>query len=125
MLFIENNVIYYSRGDDEVLPVTQNGNNDMPYEVGELDTLVLTVRELPATESSKIVMQAMSTPGSNRIIIHGEDTKDVAVGVYSASIRYISSTGQNTTIWGKPKAKKRHIIVNYENFVMMPEVHNE
>lgn len=120
MLFVEENVIYLTKGDDGKLPVNVT-IGDEPYELSEFDTLTITVREVPDAESP-VLLQIETVPGSNRIVFNSADTKGIAPGEYSADIQLTDGGGRKYTIWPKLEGKLRYNGRNYKNFVIMPEV---
>lgn len=120
MLYVENNVIYLTKGDDGKLPVNVT-LGDESYQMSEYDTLTITVRELPSAESP-VLLQIETVPGSNRIIFNSADTKDISPGRYSADIQLTDGGGRKYTIWPRLEGNKRYNGRNYENFVIMPEV---
>lgn len=122
MLKIIDEKIYLRRGDDEVLAVNLNAG-DETVQMGEGETLTLTVRELPS-EDSNIIFTTTSAPGSNRIIISHADTADAEYGEYSADIQLLTAEGHRKTVWpdidedNLPKARA----ANLKNFILLPEV---
>lgn len=122
MLRIIDGVIYMVRGDDESLEVNlQLGGESV--DVGEFETLTLSVRALPDVASLPVFVST-SAPGSNRIVINHADTADAAYGEYSADIQLLMADGKRKTVWpvldeeNIPKARNR----NLKNFVILPEV---
>ena len=122
MLKIIEEKIYLRRGDDEVLEVNLNAGSDT-VQMGEGETLTLTVRELPSKEST-ILFTTTSAPGSNRVIISHADTAEVEYGEYSADIQLMTADGLRKTVWpdideeNLPKART----ANLKNFILLPEV---
>lgn len=123
MLKIIDEKIYLRRGDDEVLEVTLNNTDGSTAEIGENETLTLTVRELPVSESP-IIFTTTSAPGSNRIVISHADTAEAPYGEYSADVQMMTADGLRKTVWpdfdedNLPKAKAS----NLKNFILLPEV---
>ena len=122
MLKVIDNVIYLVRGDDESLEVNlQLGGESV--DVGEFETLTLSVRALPDAASLPVFVST-SAPGSNRIVINHADTADADYGEYSADIQILMADGKRKTVWpvleegNIPKAKNK----NLKNFVILPEV---
>lgn len=117
MLKVENNKIYMVRGDDEVLAVALDG-----YEMGEADTLTLTVRELPSADS-KVLLAITSAPGSDRIVISHADTAEVAYGAYSADVQLMTAEGLRRTVWPTNITENsRQRVANMKNFMLVSEV---
>lgn len=122
---IIDNKIYMYRGDDEVLDVSLVDDEGTAMELGEGDTVTLTVRELPS-EDSETVFSSTSAPGSNRIVIRHADTSGAEPGEYSADIQLLTADGYHKTVWpvidrkDPPKASKQNM--NRGNFVLLSEV---
>ena len=122
MLKIIDDKIYMRRGDDEVLEVSLNAGEES-VQMGENETLTLTVRAQPSSDSP-IIFSTTSAPGSSRIIINHADTAEADYGEYSADIQMLTAEGYRKTVWPDidedniPKAKNR----NLKNFVILPEV---
>ena len=121
MLKIEEGVIYITRGDDAVIDAQLNMQDGATYEVKAGDIVALTVRKLPSAESP-IVLSAASVPGSTRIIINADDTKEAMPGKYSADIQLKTADGKRYTVWPSLEGNERYTVRNLENFVIMPEV---
>ena len=122
MLKIIDEKIYLRRGDDESLEVNLNAGNES-VQIGEGETLTLTVREQPSLDSP-IIFTTTSAPGSNRIVIRHEDTAEAPYGEYSADVQLMTAEGYRKTVWPNidednlPKANDR----NLKNFILLPEV---
>lgn len=122
MLKIIEDKIYMRRGDDEVLEVNLSSGTES-VQVGENETLTLTVRELPSLDSG-MVFSSTSAPGSNRIIINHSDTAEADYGEYSADVQLLTAEGHRKTVWpdidesAPPKANAK----NLKNFIILPEV---
>lgn len=122
---IIDNKIYMYRGDDEVLEVDIVDSTGETVEVGEGETVTLTVRELPSRDSA-VVFASTSAPGSNRIVIAHKDTTDADPGEYSADIQLLTADGCRKTVWpvidknDPPNAKRQG--TNRGNFVLLSEV---
>jgi len=90
--------------------------------MGEDEYLIFGVRLIP-NESSELLVNIESAPGSDRIVISHEDTVLLDPGVYSAEIQLMTSDGKRITVYPKPSGKYRvNENVNRKNFVLMPEV---
>ena len=120
MLFVEENVIYLTKGDDGTMPVKVTLNGE-PYEMGATDVLTITVREMP-DKGFPALLSTSSLPGSNNLVFVPGDSEDIDPGKYSADIELIDGSGKKHTIWPKLEGKLRSSGKNYENFVIMPEV---
>lgn len=122
MLKIIEEKIYLRRGDDEVLEVNLNAGSDT-VQMGEGETLTLTVRELPSLDSP-VIFSTTSAPGSNRIVIRHADTAGAEYGEYSADVQLLTADGLRKTVWPNideenlPKARA----ANLKNFILLPEV---
>lgn len=121
MLQVVNNIIYLTKGDNEVLPVTVTKNGGEAYEMGENEFLRLTVRRLP-NKTSQMLFMAESNPGSNRIIIPAEATAEMEPGKYSADIEHVDSAGRPNTIWPDNTTVKPSDEKSFNNFCLTPEV---
>ena len=127
MLYITENrdgsrIINLTRGDDAVIEVPLYNDNKEEYVLGETEFLIFSVRVLPR-EDSDLLVNIVSVPGSNRIVIGHHDTKDLDVGVYSAEIQLMTSDEKRITVWPKPVGKfKIKDTANRKNFILMPEV---
>ena len=112
-------------GDDEVLDVSLKDSLGESVEVGEGETVTLTVRELPSRDSA-IIFSSTSSPGSNRIVINHKDTADADSGEYSADIQLLTTDGRRKTVWpaidekDPPNPKRQG--TNRGNFVLLSEV---
>jgi hypothetical protein len=120
MLFVEDNVIYITKGDDGTMPVNVSLNGE-PYTMGPADVLIITVREMPDKDFPEL-LRTQSLPGSNNLVFVPSDSEDIDPGKYSADIELIDGSGKKHTIWPKLEGKLRFSGKNYENFVVMPEV---
>ena len=120
--YIENDVIYLTKGDDAVLEVssiaTEGGEE---YALQETDVLTLTVRALPSAQSPALI-QIDALPGSTRIVFSHADTAELDVGRYSADVQLTTADGKRYTVWPTITGSGRYVIKNLKNFVIMPEV---
>ena len=121
MLKIIDDKIYLVRGDDEVLDVSfkKAGSG---YEMQPDDVLVLTVRELPDT-NSPVLFASAGVPGGTRIVIRNEDTAALEYGAYSADVQLNFADGKRTTVWPNNIEDSGRIKVkNLKNFMICSEV---
>ena len=127
MLYITENrdgarTINLTRGDDAVIEVPLHNDDNEEYVLGETEFLIFSVRVLPR-EDSELLVNIVSVPGSNRIVIGHHDTKDLEVGAYSAEVQLMTSDEKRITVWPKPIGKfKMKDTANRKNFILMPEV---
>lgn len=120
--FIENDVIYLTKGDDAVLEVSSIIANDgSEYPLQDTDVLTLTVRALP-TALVPVLIQIDSEPGDIAIVLNHEDTEALSVGKYSADVQLTTEDGKRYTIWPRLTGNLRYEAKNFSNFVVMPEV---
>ena len=120
--FIENNVIYLTKGDDAVLEVSSIAAEDgSQYEMQTGDVLTLTVRAMPSADSPALI-QIDSLPGVNRIVLRHEDTAELNVGRYSADVQLTTAEVRRFTVWPNIAGSGRYVIKNFNNFIIMPEV---
>ena len=120
MLYVEDEKIYLTKGDDGVLPVNVE-TGDGAYEMGGSDVLTISVRELPSLDSP-LLLRIQSEPGSNRIVFTSADTADMQPGRYSADIQLNDGAGRVHTIWPRLDGSAQYTVKNFKNFVLMPEV---
>ena len=127
MLYISENkdgtqVINLTRGDDAVLEVPMENLVGEQYEIGEEEYLIFGVRRIPS-ESSELLVEIKTAPGSNRIVIKHEDTVSMDPGAYSAEIQLMTADGKRITIYPELKGRMRiNENTNRKNFILMPEV---
>lgn len=120
--FIENDVIYLTKGDDAVLEVSSVIANDgSEYPLQDTDVLTLTVRALP-TALVPALIQIDGEPGDNTIVLNHEDTESLSVGKYSADVQLTTEDGKRYTIWPQLTGNLRYEAKNFGNFIVMPEV---
>ena len=111
--------IVIHRGDCGLLDFTFE-SGDEEYVMDETDTLELTVRKLPNSESP-VLLHVKSAPGGPQIVLHTEDTQ-LEAGYYSADVQ-LNHGICRYTIWPeidveadvKPKE-------NRKNFAVLAEV---
>ena len=121
-LYIENEAIYLTKGDDAALEVSSIAAEDgSQYEMQAGDVLTLTVRALPSADSPALI-QIDSLPGVNRIVLRHADTAELNVGRYSADVQLTTSDGKRYTVWPAITGSGRYVVKNLNNFVIMPEV---
>ena len=122
MLFIDDEVISITQNDDAVLEIDLKTSTGDDYEMAEDDVLILSVRERP-TDAIDLLLSVSSAPGSNRIVLRGEDTKDIAPGYYSYDVQLTSADGKRYTVLPSDiDDKKRGKTKNWKNFCVMGEV---
>lgn len=110
--------IAITRGDCGIIEIEIDAG-DETYEMTAEDTIELTVRALPTSESP-VILHAVSAPGINQIVLHGEDTQ-IAPGRYTADIQ-LNHNGCRYTIWPELDATKDYKIKNRKNFIVAAEV---
>ena len=127
MLYISENkdgsqVINLTRGDDAVLEVPMENLVGEQYQIGEEEYLIFGVRRIPS-ESSELLVEIKTAPGSNRIVISHDDTVSMDPGAYSAEIQLMTAEGKRITIYPELKGRMRiNENTNRKNFILMPEV---
>ena len=121
MLYTEDNIISITRGDDATLEINMETSDGDPYVMGSEDMLTLTVREIPC-DGSPVLLAVSSAPGSNRIVLHGTDTADICPGRYSYDVQLNLADGNRYTVLPALDEYMRSRVVNWRNFVIMPEV---
>jgi len=121
MLFIENEKVYITKGDNAALDVAIEDESGTAYTMRSGDTLTMTVRELP-TAASEILLQIRSADASNRLVFLPADTNSIAVGAYSCDVQLNTSDGKVYTVYPMLDDTRRTKIKNFKNFIVMPEV---
>lgn len=122
MLFIDEDMVSITQGDDAVLEIDIHTSAGEDYEMSADEILTLTVRQLP-TDGSDVLLSVDSVPGSNRIVLRGEDTKNVAPGWYSYDVQLLTPENRRYTVLPDDiDDKKRGKVKNWKNFCVMPEV---
>ena len=122
MLYIDDSIIYITQNDDAAIDVIMTLNDNSKYVMSSTETLTLTVRAMPDISSS-VLLSITSMPGSNRIVIRGEDTANVLPGRYSMDVQLNrDDKTKYTVIPNNIAAADRHKVRNWKNFVIMPEV---
>lgn len=110
--------IIIHRGDCGMLDFTFE-SGDEEYVMDATDTLELTVRKLPNSESP-VLLHAVSAPGVAQIVLHTEDTQ-LEAGYYSADVQ-LNHGNCHYTIWPgidveadvKPKENRKNFAVLVE-----------
>lgn len=121
MLFIEEQDVYLTRGDDANLEFALTRADGVDYVMDSNDRLIFSIRELPSVES-EILATIPSAYGSNVIVIRHEDTAELDVGRYSADCQLVTATGNIFTVWPELDGRTRYKERNFKNFILMPEV---
>ena len=124
MIYVENDVINLSRGDDAILQVPLKNTDKTPYTMGNGEYLIFGLRKDPR-EDSELLLSIDSENGSNIIAFRHDDTKDMEVGFYSAEVQLMTQDGQRITVWPKLKGNERTSKSNRKNFCLMTEVVRE
>ena len=114
-------VINLTRGDDAELTVPLTDDAGEPYEMGETEYLIFSMREKPVPES-ELLLELESEPGTDIITFTHADTADMAVGFYSAEVQLMTSDGKRVTVWPKLTGGQRTSANNRKNFCLMSEV---
>lgn len=121
MIYVEDNVINLNRGDDAVLTVPLKNTDKTVYALGETEYLIFGLKETP-TDDAEVLLEIESELGSNVIRFQHNDTKDMAIGFYSAEVQLMTSDGQRITVWPKLTGSSRTSKSNRKNFCLMTEV---
>lgn len=122
MFYIEENKrMYITRSDDGVVEMNSLVDAEgKPYELQPGDILTLTVKENPTDETA--IFSTSSVPGSNRLVIRSEDTRDAEIGKYSVDVQITTADGLRFTVWPMLEGSERTKKTNLKNFIIMPEV---
>ena len=121
MIYISDNVINLTRGDDAVLTMLLKDSEKHEYELDSREYLIFGLRETP-TEDSPLLLEINGERGDNKIPFAHDDTKDLPVGYYSAEVQLMTSDGQRITVWPKLTGNSRTSKSNRRNFCLMTEV---
>ena len=92
---------------------------DGVYEMTAEDTIELTVREKPTSESP-VVLHKVSAAGIAQIVLHTEDTQ-IAPGRYTADVQ-LNHGNCRYTIWPEIDPVKGYKVKNRKNFIVTAEV---
>lgn len=91
----KHNNIYLTRGDTAVITLAvQNAATGKPYEINELDRVVLTVKK--STISRAVVLQKALIDG--HFIIRPADTAALDFGVYRYDVELTTADGDVYTV---------------------------
>ena len=120
MIVANDEYIAITRGDCGIIQVAIGMGEGGEYEMTAEDTIELTVREKPTSESP-VVLHKVSAAGISQIVLHTEDTQ-IAPGQYTADVQ-LNHGNCRYTIWPeidveadvKPKE-------NRKNFAVLAEV---
>lgn len=121
MLYIQNDVINLTRGDDATMLVPICGIDGNLFVIGPEDYLIFGARTAPAG-AGKSVLEIVGEPGESCINFTHADTADLEPGFYSAEIQLMLKDGQRVTIWPKLTGNRRVSEDNWCNFCIMREV---
>ena len=121
MLKTDADRIILTKGDSAVLQVNCVTAADEEYEPEEGDVFILTVKRLPSADSP-VLLSVRSAPGSARIVLAPEDTRDIPAGLYSADIELRTEDGAVYTVFPTLDAVPRGRTANYRNFDLRSEV---
>lgn len=122
MFYIEENKrMYITRSDDGVAEMNSLVDAEgKPYELQPGDILTLTVKENPTDETA--IFSTSSVPGSNRLVIRSEDTRDAEIGKYSVDVQIATADGLRFTVWPMLEGSERTKKTNLKNFIIMTKV---
>ena len=95
VVYLENNIISFVRGDTFSFSVELLTTDDVPYELKENDKLVFTVKKTPNT--SKVLIQKQIGSSMDVRIDH-EDTADLPYGNYVYDVQLTNELGTKTVI---------------------------
>lgn len=123
MIYIENNVINLTRGDDATLSVSLSTDDGDEYTLGENEYLTFGAKVAP--DDSETLLLVRSQTGSNVIVFSHADTESLEVGFYSAEIELMTQDDKRITVWPKLTGGARTSKTNWKNFCIMSEVVRE
>jgi len=122
MLYIDEEVVSITQNDDAILEIDIKTSTGDDYEMAAGDLLTLTVRAFPS-DGSDMLLSVDSVPGSNRIVLRGEDTLNIAPGWYSYDVQLTTPENRRYTVLPcNQDERKRGKMKNWKNFCVMPEV---
>lgn len=119
MIVANDEYIAITRGDCGIIQVSIDMGEDGEYEMTAEDTIELTVREKPTSESP-VILHKVSAAGIAQIVLHAEDTQ-VAPGQYTADIQ-LNHGDCRYTIWPELDAATAYKVKNRKNFIVGAEV---
>lgn len=118
MIVANDEYIAITRGDCGIIQVAIDMGGEA-YEMTAEDTIELTVREKPTSESP-VILHKVSAAGTAQIVLHTEDTK-IAPGQYTADVQ-LNHGDCRYTIWPEIDPTKGYKIKNRKNFIVTAEV---
>ena len=121
MIYVENDVVNLTRGDDADLEIELITDEGDKFELGEDEYLIFGVKEFP-TAASELLLEIRSEPGSAIFRFTHADTADMEVGFYSCEVQLMTCDGQRVTVWPTLTGAKRTSVGNRRNFCLMSEV---
>ncbi len=119
MIVANDEYIAITRGDCGIIQVTIDMGDDSEYEMAEEDTIELTVREKPTSESP-VILHKVGAAGIAQIVLHAEDTQ-IAPGRYTADIQ-LNHGDCRYTVWPEIDPTKDYKVKNRKNFIIGAEV---
>ena len=119
MIVANDEYIAITRGDCGIIQVAIGMGEDGEYEMTADDTIELTVREKPTSESP-VVLHKVSAAGIAQIVLHTEDTQ-IAPGRYTADVQ-LNHGNCRYTIWPEIDPTKDYKVKNRKNFIVTAEV---
>ena len=118
MIVANDEYIAITRGDCGIINVTIDMDGT-EYEMAAEDTVELTVREKPTSESPAI-LHKVGAAGIAQIVLHAEDTQ-IAPGRYTADIQ-LNHGDCRYTIWPELDTTTAYKTKNRKNFIVGAEV---
>lgn len=119
MIVANDEYIAITRGDCGIIQVAIDIGEDGEYEMTAEDTIELTVRNKPTSESP-VILHKVSAAGIAQIVLHTEDTQ-IAPGQYTADVQ-LNHGNCRYTIWPEIDPTKDYKIKNRKNFIVTAEV---
>ena len=95
VVYLENNVISFPRGDTFSFTVELLTNDGLPYELKENDRLVFTVKKT-FMQSNILIQKVINS--SMEVTIEHEDTADLPYGKYVYDVQLTNELGTKTVI---------------------------
>ena len=119
MIVANDECIAITRGDGGIIQVAIDMGDHGEDEMTAEDTIELTVREKPTSESP-VVLHKVSAAGIAQIVLHTEDTQ-IAPGRYTADVQ-LNHGNCRYTVWPEIDPVKGYKVKNRMYFIVTAEV---
>lgn len=95
VVYLENNIISFVRGDTFSFLIELLTTDDLPYELKENDKLVFTVKKT-SRQSNVLIQKVINS--SMEVTIEHDDTADLPYGKYVYDVQLTNELGTKTVI---------------------------